>query len=318
MMNLQTGVGQRPLAGARCLGLMVALAGSWAGALALSAEAQEIEVLESPGILAEEVSSGEAIAADSPTASTETVSESESAAVDSPVISVENIHRTEAAAANPPATTVEEWQAQIAQSRVTITNVRVEETAAGLQVVLETAGGDLTAPATQTVGEALIAEIPNAVLDLPDGEAFEQFGPAEGIALVSVTNLPGDLVQISITGTEAVPQAQISADASTLVLSVVPGVATATDADDDAIQVVVTGEEAGSDYFVPNAPSTLRTGVDIRDTPSSIQVIPRQVIEDQAATNVRDIVRLPPEVSKLTPLAFRTMSRTFVAAWSSI
>ncbi|MEM6432330.1 MAG: TonB-dependent siderophore receptor [Cyanobacteria bacterium P01_D01_bin.115] len=291
MMNLQNGVGQRPLAGARCLGLMVALAGSWAGALALSAEAQEIEVLESPGILAEDVSSGAAIAADSPTALIETVSESASAAVNSPVILVEDIHRTESAAANPPATTVEEWQAQIAQSRVTITNVRVEETAAGLQVVLETAGGDLTAPATQTVGEALTAEIPNAVLDLPDGEAFEQFGPTEGIALVSVTELPGDLVQISITGTEAVPQAQISAEAGSLVLSVVPGVATATDADDDAIQVVVTGEEASSDYFVPNAPSTLRTGVDIRDTPSSIQVIPQQVIEDQNATNVRDIVR---------------------------
>ena len=279
------------MAGVRCLGLMVVLSGSWAGALALSAEAQEIEVLESPGIMAEDVSSGAAIAADAPTAPTETVSESESAAVDSPVISVEDIHRTESAAANPPATTVEEWQAQIAQSRVTITNVRVEETAAGLQVVLETAGGDLTAPATQTVGEALIAEILNAVLDLPEGEAFEQFGPAAGIALVSVTNLPGDRVQISITGTEAVPQAQISAEAGSLVLSVVPGVATATDADDDAIQVVVTGEEAGSDYFVPNAPSTLRTGVDIRDTPSSIQVIPRQVIEDQGATSVRDVVR---------------------------
>ena len=289
-MNLQNGVGQRPLAGARCLGLMVALAGSWAGALALSAEAQEIEVLESPGIMAEDVSSGAAIAADAPTAPTETVSESESAAVDSPVISVEDISRAESTT-NPPATTVEEWQAQIAQSRVTITNVRVEETEAGLQVVLETAGGDLTAPATQAVGEALIAEIPNAVLELPDGEVFEQFGPAEGIALVSVMNLPGDRVQISITGTEAVPQAQINADASTLVLSVMPGVATATDADDEAIQVVVTGEEAGSDYFVPNAPSTLRTDVDIRDTPSSIQVIPQQVIRDQAATNVRDIVR---------------------------
>ncbi|MBE7385508.1 MAG: TonB-dependent siderophore receptor [Leptolyngbya sp. SIO1E4] len=291
MMNIQNGVGRRPFAGARCLGLMVVLSGGWAGALALSAEAQEVEVLESPGIIAEDASSGEAIAADSPTTPTETVSESESAAVDSPVISVEDIHRTESAAANPPATTVEEWQAQIAQSRVTITNVRVEATEAGLQVVLETAGGDLTAPATQTVGEALIAEIPNAVLELPEGEPFEQFGPAEGFALVSVTNLPGDRVQISITGTEAVPQAQISTEAGSLVLSVVPGVATATDADDEAIQVVVTGEEAGSDYFVSDAPSTLRTGVDIRDTPSSIQVIPRQVIRDQNATNVRDIVR---------------------------
>ncbi|MEL6354954.1 MAG: TonB-dependent receptor plug domain-containing protein, partial [Cyanobacteria bacterium J06627_28] len=239
---------------------------------------------------AEDVSSGGAIASDSPTAPVEMTRESESAAVDSPVILVETLNHAESAA-NPPATTVEEWQAQIAQSLVTITNVRVEETAAGLQIVLETVGGDLDAPETQAVGEALIAEIPNAVLDLPEGEPFEQFGPAEGIALVSVTNLLGDLVQISITGTEAVPQAQISADAGTLVLSVVPGVATAANADDDAIQVVVTGEETGSDYFVPNAPSTLRTDVDIRDTPSSVTVIPQQVIEDQAATNVRDIVR---------------------------
>ena len=240
---------------------------------------------------AEEVSSGEAIASDPSTTPAAAVSESESAAVDSPVISVAAINNADSAAANPPATTVEEWRAQITQSRVTITNVRVEATAAVLQIVLETAGGELTLTATQTVGEALIAEIPNAVLDLPEGEPFEQFGPAEGIALVSVTNLPGDRVQISITGTEAVPQAQISAEAGSLVLSVVPGVATATDADDDAIQVVVTGEEAGSDYFVPNARSTLRTDVDIRDTPSSIQVIPQQLIEDQGATNVQEIVR---------------------------
>ena len=254
------------------------------------AQGETATILDVPVATAEDSAAGEAAAVFSPIEAARPVSEP----VADTVINVEQRAATGAASQltpSIPATTVEEWQAQIAQSRVTITNVRVEATAAGLQVVLETAGGDLTAPATQAVGEALIAEIPNAVLDLPEGEVFEQFGPAAGIALVSVTNLPGDRVQISITGTDAVPQAQISADASTLVLSVVPGVATATAADDDAIQVVVTGEDTGSDYFVPNAPSTLRTGVDIRDTPSSIQVIPRQVIEDQAATNVRDIVR---------------------------
>ena len=105
---------------------------------------------------------------------------------------------TSPAIAEQPATTVSEWVAQVESTLVQITAVRLEPTEAGLQVVLETAaGGDLTTPATQTVGEALIAEIPNAVLELPEGEPFEQFAPAEGIALVRVTELPDNRVQIS-------------------------------------------------------------------------------------------------------------------------
>ncbi|MBE7385487.1 MAG: TonB-dependent receptor [Leptolyngbya sp. SIO1E4] len=240
-------------------------------------------------VRAEDVGSGGAIASDPSTTLAETIREAESATLDSPVILVETLDHAESAA-NPPATTVEEWQAQIAQSLVTITNVRVEETEAGLQVVLETAGGELTAPATQTVGEALIAEIPNAVLDLPEDGPFEQFAPAEGIALVSVTELPGDRVQISITGTDAVPQAQISTEAGILVLSVVPGVATAIDTDDDAIQVVVTGEE-DEGYNPSNASTATRTDTPLRDIPQSIQVVPRQIIEDQQASNLQEVVR---------------------------
>ncbi|MEL7227362.1 MAG: hypothetical protein AAGL17_21660, partial [Cyanobacteria bacterium J06576_12] len=42
-----------------------------------------------------------------------------------------------------PATTVAEWMAQIEDSQVQITDVRVEQTEAGLQVVLSTADGEL-------------------------------------------------------------------------------------------------------------------------------------------------------------------------------
>ncbi len=289
-MNLQNGVGQRPFAKARCLGLMVALSGSWAWALVLSAEAQEIEVLESPGILAEDVSSGEAIAAESPTAQTETVSESESAAVDSPVILVKDIHRTESAAANPPATTVEEWQVQIAQSLVQIADVQVETTETGLQVVLETTNGTLTTPTPTVAGNVLTANIPNAVLSLPEGDTFQQANPSVGIDRVSVVALPGDQVQVKIVGTVVPPTAEVTASASGLTFAVTPGMAE-TVQEDAGIEITVTAEQPDSEYFVPTAPSTLKTGVDIRDTPSSIQVIPRQVIEDQSANNVRDIVR---------------------------
>jgi len=198
---------------------------------------------------------------------------------------------------NQPATTVEEWTTQMAQARVTITGVRVEETEAGLQVVLETDAGDLPAPNTQTVGNALIAEIPNAVLDLPEGEPFEQFGPAEGIALLSVTNQPDGSVRVSITGTDAPPQAQVSTETGNLVLSVVPGVAATADADEDAIQVVVTGEQ--DEGYAPSSASTAtRTDTPLRDIPQSIQVVPQEVIEDQGVTRIGDALR---NVSGVTP-----------------
>lgn len=166
-----------------------------------------------------------------------------------------------------PAITVEEWMAQIEASQVQITGVRLEPTETGLSIVLETPEGDLPTPTTQTVGNALTADIPNAVLALPEGDMFEQFGPVEGIALVSVTNLPDGGVRVSITGTDAPPQAQVSTAAGNLVLSVAPGVASAATEEPDAIQVVVTAT---------------RTEEDILNVPRSVTVITREEIEQQS------------------------------------
>ena len=129
-----------------------------------------------------------------------------------------------------PATTVEEWLAQIEASLVQITEVRVEETETGLQVVLETAEGDLATPTITVSGNAAISEIPDAVLALPKGDSFEKFSPAEGIALVQVTALAGNRVQVAITGTEAVPDVEVGTEAAGLTLSVVPGMAQAGEA----------------------------------------------------------------------------------------
>jgi iron complex outermembrane recepter protein len=188
-----------------------------------------------------------------------------------------------------PATTVEAWMTQIAQSLIQITKVQVNSTETGLQVVLQTAEGELTVPTPTVVGNALIAEISNAVLALPEGDRFEQFNPAEGIALVSVTGLPGDRVRVSITGTDAPPEAQVSAAAGNLVLSVGAGAEGTAEAEDE-IQVVVTGEEDDG-YDPADATTATRTDTPLRDTPQSIQVIPRQVIEDQGIRRTSDALR---------------------------
>ncbi|MEO1126316.1 MAG: TonB-dependent siderophore receptor [Cyanobacteria bacterium J06639_16] len=183
------------------------------------------------------------------------------------------------------ATTVEAWLAQIEASLTQITGVRVEETEAGLQVMLETAGGEVATPTTSVSGDALILEIPNAVLA---GEAFEQFEPAAGIALVQVSALPGDRVQVVITGTDAVPEVVVGSDVAGLTLSVVPGVAQAGETD-DAIQIVVTGD-VDEGYNPQSASTATRTDTPLRDIPQSIQVVPRQVLEDRRPSNITEAV----------------------------
>jgi iron complex outermembrane receptor protein len=163
-----------------------------------------------------------------------------------------------------PATTVDEWVQQIAQSLVQVTGVQVNPTETGVEVILETAERQLAAPATSVVGNALIADIPNAVLALPEGE-FQAASPTEGIALVSVTPT-GNGIRVAITGTEAPPIAEVRTQAQGLVLSVAPGIETADAVDDDVIQVVVTGT---------------RTEEEETRIPRSITVIDREELETQ-------------------------------------
>ena len=183
-----------------------------------------------------------------------------------------------------PATTVVEWQAQIEAPLVQITDIRVEATGTGLQVVIE-ADGELASPTQSVSGNALVLQVPNASL----GEQFQAFEPTEGIALVQATALPGDVVHVAITGSDAVPVVNISSEAAGLLLGVTPGIAQ-VGAEDDAIQLVVTGEE-GSRYFEPNTATATRTDTPLRDIPQSIQVIPREVLEDQQVITLGDALR---------------------------
>ncbi|MEM1256421.1 MAG: TonB-dependent siderophore receptor, partial [Cyanobacteria bacterium P01_H01_bin.21] len=195
---------------------------------------------------------------------------------------------------------VTQWLAQTLP--VQITDVRIETTEAGFQIFLDSAGSELNVPTTGVSVDALTAEIPNAVLALPEGNEFLEFDPAEGIALVQVTALPDNRVQVVITGTETAPIVDISSATTGLALSVAPGIAqidASIDAsEEDTLQIVVTGEQAGSRYFEPTSTTGTRTDTPLRDIPQSIQVIPREVLEDQQVTELDDALR---NVSGVTP-----------------
>ncbi len=168
---------------------------------------------------------------------------------------------------------------------IRIIGVKLNPTDAGLEVVLETETGITVQPVTRTEGNTYIAEIPNATLALTEGPEFSVNQPVAGVASVSVAQVDAQTVRVSVVGTEAVPTASVKFNLSA---------PTAEKPDeeeigDDEEEVIVTGEQEGS-YAVPNASIGTRTDAPLRDIPQSIQVVPRQVIEDQGANNIGDVL----------------------------
>lgn len=189
-----------------------------------------------------------------------------------------------------PTVTVSEWMAQIADiEAVQVTGVQLNAIATGIEIVLETPNESLAPGITSVVGNALIVDIPGAVLALPDDDEFQAANPDEAIALISISPR-GDGIRIAITGTDAPPTAEFRTETQGLVVSVASGSATA-EAEADRIQIVVTGESEGSLYFAPDATTATRTDTPLRDIPQSVQVIPEAVLEDQQVLRLDEALR---------------------------
>ncbi|GAB4190173.1 MAG: TonB-dependent siderophore receptor [Coleofasciculaceae cyanobacterium] len=189
--------------------------------------------------------------------------------------------------------------AQVEAEVIKVTGVRLNSTGVALEVILETSDGTTLQTSTSTEDNTLIADIPNAVLALPDGDGFRANNPAEGIISVTVTQLNTSSVRVTVTGETGVPTSQVVSSPSGLVLSLTPADGESdestedsdieADAEDD-IEIVVTGEQ-DEGYRVPNATTATKTDALIRDVPQSIQVVPREVLDDQQVTQITDALR---------------------------
>lgn len=165
---------------------------------------------------------------------------------------------------------------EIAQAEVVeVRGVRLNSTPTGLEVILETAEGAILQTSTFTEGNALIADIPNAVLALPDGDEFRADNPAEGITSVTVTQLNVSSVRVTVIGEIGVPTAQVIPSPSGLVLSLTTVAEEFQEIEE--IELVVTATRAAEDP---------------RNIPRSVTVITREEIEQQTAItrNVGDIL----------------------------
>ncbi|MEG5035158.1 TonB-dependent receptor domain-containing protein [Microcoleus sp. AT3-D2] len=160
---------------------------------------------------------------------------------------------------------------RISQSVVQVTGVKLNPTAAGLEVILETEAGQLLQAITRTEGNSAIADIENAQLVLPSGEEFRVQNPDRGIAEVTVTQLEGSRIRVTVTGEQAAPPAQVVESDRGLVLSVTPPV------NSEQLEIVVTAT---------------RTAEVIQNIPRSVTVVTRAEVEQQTpvSRSLQDIV----------------------------
>ncbi|UKO96904.1 TonB-dependent siderophore receptor [Nostoc sp. UHCC 0870] len=186
---------------------------------------------------------------------------------------------------------------------VQVTGVKANPTEKGVEVILQTTVGDKLQLVNSSQGNAYIADIPNAQLRLPNGDAFTFSSPKprEGINEITVTNLDANTIRVTVTGEAGLPVVELFDSDEGLILGVVSAAPPQTQATptpepeqpsaatDQPIELVVTGEQ--DSYRVTNAATATKTDTALRDIPQSIQVIPRQVIEDQRATQLNEALR---------------------------
>ncbi len=202
-----------------------------------------------------------------------------------------------------PATTVKQW---LTQGIIQVRGVKLRQTDKELEVILEATGSDKLQPVSKSEGNNFIADIPNAQLNLPSGSEFRQENPADGITVVTVTNIDANTVRVTVTGEASSPKVELFDSDEGLIFGVTPA-ATATQPpekpqeepaaqEDEPIELVVTGEQDG--YRVPNTTTGTRTDTPLRDIPQSIQVVPQQVLRDQQVTRLDDALRNVPGVNQ--------------------
>ncbi len=178
------------------------------------------------------------------------------------------------------ATSVKEWMAQIEAATAQVTAVKLNPTATGLEIVLDTADGKpLAVDATKfrAEGNSLLADIPDAVLALTEGQSFTAENLTAEIATVQVVQQDASSIRVSVTGKDALPKQEVTLKTGAFTYTLNP--------EDEATEeeLVVTGDPDG--YFVPDATTATKTDTPIRDIPFSIQVVPRQVLEDRGVRN---------------------------------
>jgi len=170
--------------------------------------------------------------------------------------------------------------AQVAQ----VTAVQLKPTPNGLEILLQTTGGASTLVQSTPSPQGFVAEIRNAQLRLPQGNAFRVNNPTERITSVTVAPLDNNRLQVVATGRAGVPRGQVFLRGTQgLVVSLTTPPATAEQIappSTPAEQPSPGAEElTQSEEPIELVVTATRTEETTKDVPRSVTVIKRDQIE---------------------------------------
>ncbi|NEQ96977.1 MAG: TonB-dependent siderophore receptor [Cyanothece sp. SIO2G6] len=187
---------------------------------------------------------------------------------------------------------------------IQVVEIQLDTTPEGLSLQLETAEGQMPPVFVTEYGQTWQADIIG--VQLASGVAFLQTEPGPGIEAIAVEVLDANSVRVRITGQETMPVVDIEEEEMKAIAFTIDALEAVTisheapantlvsqeavDGSND-IRINVTGEQGGSDYFVPDAGTATRTDTPIMETPASVQVIPREVLDEQQVIELDEALR---------------------------
>ncbi|MFB6275235.1 MAG: TonB-dependent receptor plug domain-containing protein, partial [Halothece sp.] len=170
---------------------------------------------------------------------------------------------------------------------IAVTNIQVQQTDRGLELILESPTGKQPETFRTTYGETLIIDLINTQLQLPEGEQISQQNPAPGIASVEVVQQYANTVRVKLVGTEEVPTAKVNTTPQGIALNVSTEMTTAEEhapaaTPEEEPAPTPQQPEAGQQKPIELVVTATRTEERQQDVPRSVTVIDREEIEQQA------------------------------------
>ncbi|WP_414623923.1 TonB-dependent siderophore receptor [Calothrix sp. CCY 0018] len=198
-----------------------------------------------------------------------------------------------------PHTTAKDLLAQQQNQVILVTGVNLNTSENSFEVILETSNPKQLQAVAKSEGNNFIVDIPNAQLKLNTGELFRQEKPIAGITDVVVTNQNPNTIRVMVTGEMGLPKVELYESDKGLIFVTTPATTSAQQPQTPDTPSANTTEQAEEPPIELVVTGT-RFEVPIQDAPQSIQVIPRQVLEDRGVVRLDEFTDNVSGIQRLT------------------
>jgi iron complex outermembrane recepter protein len=168
---------------------------------------------------------------------------------------------------------------RLSQAQIQITNVKLQTTDKGIEIILQTTQGESLQPVSKNEGNVYIVEISNAQLT----QEFRQENPASGITAVTVTNSDGNTIRIAVTGATELPKLELFDSDEGLIFAVEGATSSVSPPPQPETQQPQPEQPSAEvDEPIELVVTATRTEEEITNVPRSVTVINREEIEKQS------------------------------------